>query len=131
MNIRNPEFPGDMVGRPDDDVGDGIYHPVFPDRGKIAREWEKVEEFWGATHIMPAGHMFWFTSLSSDRDEPGWQAKEAVGLKMRKKGGFWRSSKFVVIAPDAVEVIQTKTRNKRILKAGDIIYTTGLRKRRK
>ncbi len=76
---------------------------------------------------MPTGHIFWLTPPLPDRDEPGWKTNKVVGLRIISGGRFGESSQFRIITPNEVKVVQLATGNRRVLVAGNIIYTTRLR----
>ncbi len=156
-NPRNSEFPAafkwdkpDEVGRLDDEVN----QPDEPDddpnkklRWVSPQEWQEMQRRLmerlnrrggrkeqteippGATHLMPAGHTFWFAPESGD-DELGWETKSPVYLRRHKRGKF-RQSEFEVVAPEKTLVFQYGSFKEEYLTPGTIIYTTRVKKLKK
>jgi len=119
LPMRRPgaEFNGDMVGRPPDDVEDGIYYPDF------SRDWEDTNKKnkppkspesppKGATHFIPSHHLFYpYPPSNNERFDIAYKAGQPVyvrnGQRRKDPGGGVYYLASVVVGPNQPEILAT------------------------
>ncbi len=137
---RNPEFEGDKVGRPADEEPNQVGKEWQEMQTRLIKRLEKSEEErrkretqppTEATHVMSPKTIFWFSQQRPDYDEPGWRVVKSQKIYLQiieqtyQKG---QSRAFKVISPDRTPIIQLGTEKQKLLRKGDIIYTSRVKK---